>query len=203
MITAVIPAYNEGNRIEKVLKEIRSYVDEIIVIDDNSSDDTAAVASEHANVMENEKNLGYIGSIKRGFKEASGDIIVTLDADGEHDPKFIPELVRPILDGEADLVFGKRDHVPRPSERLLSRIAQFKVKTKDTGTGYRALRKDLADKLGLKGKCTCGIFALEAHSKGAKITEIKAPTRDIDKPRRISWDHIPQFFIVIYWFLKA
>jgi len=203
MITAVIPAYNEGSRIARVLEETQLYTDEMIVIDDNSDDDTAKIASRWAKVLTNDKNLGYIGSIKRGFKEASGDIIVTLDADGEHDPKYIPELVRPILDGEADLVFGKRDHVPRPSERLLSRIAEFKVKTRDTGTGYRALRKDLADKLQLHGKCTCGIFALEAHSKGAEIKEIRAPTREIDKPRSISWDHIPQFFIVLYWFLKA
>lgn len=202
MISAVIPAYNEGNRIERVLRETRRYVDEIIVVDDNSDDGTAEVASKYAKVFKNHQNLGYIASIKRGFKEADGEIIVTLDADGEHDPKFIPKLVKPIMKDEADLIFGRRDEVPRPSERLLSKIAEIKVHTKDTGTGFRAIRKNLADRLELKGRCTCGIFALEAHGKGARITEVKAPTRPIDKPRKVSWDHLIQFFIVVYHFFR-
>lgn len=202
MISAVLPAYNEGKRIEQVLKELSDFVDEIIVIDDASQDSTAQIAGRYARVITNEKNLGYIGSIKKGFNEAKGDIIVTLDADGEHDPRYIPALISPIENGEADLVFGKRDYVPRISERFISYMVSRRAGAKDTGTGYRALRGDLAKQLELKGKCTCGMFALEAKSKGAVISEVRAPTREIDKPRGIAWDHFPQFFIVLKFMIK-
>lgn len=203
MISAVIPAFNEGERISKVLKETREFVDEIIVIDDNSTDKTAEIARQYSVVLENKTNLGYLGSIKRGFDKASGDIIVTLDADGEHDPSYIPDMVRPINDSEADLVFGKRDKIPRLSERILSKIASLKVNTFDTGTGYRALTKDLAKKLELDGYCTCGIFALEAFRKGAEITEVYAPMRKINKPKGVAWIHLFQFFKVMRELLKT
>ncbi|MFP4001974.1 MAG: glycosyltransferase family 2 protein [Thermoplasmata archaeon] len=116
MITAVIPAYDEEERIEKVLKETSQYVDEIIVVDDNSTDDTVEIAEEYGKVIKKDSNQGYIDSIKRGFEAAQGDIIVTLDADGEHDPSFIPSIVEPIEKDKADLVFGKREKIPRFSE---------------------------------------------------------------------------------------
>ncbi|MFO7990724.1 MAG: glycosyltransferase family 2 protein [Thermoplasmata archaeon] len=202
MISAVVPAYNEGKRIERVLEELSDFVDEIIVIDDASQDDTSGIASRYARVIRNKKNLGYIGSIKRGFNEAKGDIVVTLDADGEHDPRYIPAMVSPIQNRKADLVFGKRDQVPRVSERVVSYMVRRRVGAKDTGTGFRAIRSGLAKRLELKGRCTCGIFALEAKSKGAEIKEIRAPTRDIDKPRGIAWDHFYQFFTVLKFLIK-
>ncbi len=193
-ISAVIPAYNEKKRIHKVLEETEPYVDEIIVIDDHSKE---MIKHDKARVLRNEKNLGYIRSIKRGFEEAEGDIIVTLDADGEHDPRFIPLLVKPILEGRAEVVFGKRNYIPRLSERLISKMVKRRVGAEDTGTGFRAVKRDIAVELKLKGKCTCGIFALEAHQRGARITEVSAPTRETDKPRGIAWDHFAQIFMVL------
>ncbi len=199
MITAVIPAYNEEKRIDRVLEETSEYVDEILVIDDNSTDNTAQVAQSYATVLKNSSNLGYIGSIKKGFEAAEGDIIVTLDADGEHNPSHIPRLTAPVEEGKADLVFGRREKIPRASERILSRMTRFKVDVKDPGIGFRAIKTDLAKKLKLDGYCTCGIFALEALSKGAKITEVPTPTRDIEKPKGIAWQHFFQFFVVLKW----
>ncbi len=193
-ISAVIPAYNEGGRLARVIKETEPYVDEIIVIDDHSEE---IIKSDRARVFRNEKNLGYIESIKKGFQEADGDIIVTLDADGEHDPEHIPLLVEPIRKDKADLVFGRRNHVPRISERVISRMVKGKVKVTDSGTGFRAVKRDLAVDLQLEGRCTCGIFALEAHQKGARITEVPAPTRETDKTRGIAWSHLAQIFIVL------
>lgn len=201
--TAVIPAYNEGERIRKVLLKTSEYVDETIVIDDASTDETREVARKHAKVLKNGENRGYVHSIKRGFEKASGDIIITLDADGEHRPKYIPKLVKPIEKGEADLVFGKRKNIPRPSERLLSWLARRRVNVRDSGTGFRAIRSDLAGRLSLQGYCTCGLFALEAKSKNAKMTEVYAPTRKVEKPKGIGWSHLPQFFIVFRWLLKS
>jgi len=202
MITAVIPAFNEEERIEGVLKETSQYVDEIIIIDDNSTDNTAKVAKKYGKVIENELNLGYVDSIKKGFKAAEGDIIVTLDADGEHDPSHIPRLIEPIEKGEKDLVFGKREKIPRLSERLISWLTKIKVDAEDTGIGFRALKADLAKKLELDGYCTCGTFALEAYFNGARISEVKTQTRKIDKPKHIAWQHFSQIFIVFQWLFR-
>ncbi|MFW6064692.1 MAG: glycosyltransferase family 2 protein [Candidatus Natronoplasma sp.] len=201
MITAVIPAYNEEDRIEKVLKETSQYVDDIIVVDDSSTDGTVQVAEEFSKVtlLRNEENLGYLRSLRRGFGAVEGEIIVTIDADGEHDPSFIPDLVSPIEEGEADLVFGKRESIPRWSERLISKLAKLRAGVEDTGTGLRALRKSLAERMELHGYCTCGTFALEAVSLGASVTEVKAPVREVEKAKKIAWQHFFQFFVVLWW----
>ena len=131
MITAVIPAFNEEKRILPVLKQTRDFVDEIIVVDDCSSDNTAMVAQKYAKVLRNKTNKGYIFSIKKGFQQAKNNIIVTLDADGEHNPKDIPRLVEPIIKNQADLVLGVRKNIPRFSERILNRFTNIKVKKMD------------------------------------------------------------------------
>ena len=115
-ITAVIPAYNEASRIVRTLNEVKPFVDEIIVVDDASLDATADLAEKHgATVFTLTKNNGYINAIKYGFKKASGDIVITLDADGELPANEITNLVKPIIDGSADMVQGHRNSVPRPS----------------------------------------------------------------------------------------
>ncbi|MBS3817539.1 MAG: glycosyltransferase family 2 protein [Candidatus Thermoplasmatota archaeon] len=197
MITAIIPAYNEEKRIEKVLEETSQYVDEIIVVDDNSTDSTAEIARGYGRTIEKDSNQGYIDSIRRGFEAAEGDIVVTLDADGEHDPSYIPELVTPIEEDRADLVFGRRKKIPRISERVISWMTGLRVGVKDPGIGFRALKTSLAKRLELKGYCTCGTFALEAHFKGARISEISTPVREVEKPKHIAWQHFFQFFVVL------
>lgn len=202
-MTAVVPAYNEADRIGAVLEALGPVVDEIIVVDDHSDDGTAEVARNHARVVVNEENRGYIQSIKRGFQEANGDIIVTLDADGEHDPRDVPRLVDPILKGEADLVMGTRDMIPRPSERLINRLTRIRVKTRDCGTGFRALRKDLAVRLRLEGYCTCGIFVLEFDALGGRIVDVPIETRSIEKSRGMAFGHILQTLIVLRWLVAG
>lgn len=202
-ISAVIPAFNEEKKIEDVINRAKHFVEEIVVIDDCSSDKTGEVASKAgAKVSANKKNMGYIDSIKKGFRNAIGDIIVTLDGDGEHNPEEIPTLLKPILNGKADFVLGKREKIPRISERFLNWLTNFKVKVKDSGTGFRAIKKDLALKLDLRGKCTCGIFALEADSYGAKIVEAPITINSIDKKRNIAWHHFLQFFYIIKWIIS-
>jgi len=204
-LSAVIPAYNEEGRVGHVVRATLHYVDEVIVVDDGSGDRTSEEAAEAgAKVVANRFQKGYIGAIKTGFREATGEIVITLDADGEHDPGDIPKLVEPISAGQADLVFGRRPHVPRPSERLLNWLARRRVPhVRDTGTGFRALRTDLAQGLQLRGRCTCGIFVLEAVARGAKVAEV--PVREssplLRKRRRIMWEHFPQTFHVLRWLL--
>jgi glycosyltransferase involved in cell wall biosynthesis len=203
-ISAIIPAYNERSRIGNIVQRTSSFVDEIVVIDDCSSDKTCEIAFKAgARVIRNQKNLGYLNSIKLGLNIASGEVLVTLDADGEHNPEDIPKLVSPILNDEADLVFGKREKIYRFSERFLNGLASIKVGIQDSGSGFRAIKKNLAKRLGLNGRCTCGILALEANFLGARIIEIPIAKGAASGKRKIAWQHALQLVFVIKWLIKS
>ena len=203
-ISAIVPAYNEESRIHATIWKIKPYVDEIIVIDDASKDQTAEIAHlAGAIVIRHKKNQGYIAAIKRGFKEATGNIVVTIDADGEFPADKIPELIAPIINDKLDMVQGRRNLVPRVSEAFITWLSNRKAPVGDTGTGFRALRKDFATQLEINGKCICGVFSLEAAFKGARISEIPIDLQQVDKPRRIAWYHFKQFFYLLPWLFKS
>lgn len=202
-ITAVVPAYNEAGRVAATVRSALAYVDEVLVIDDGSRDATAEeAAAAGARVLRQERNQGYIAAIKRGFAEACGEIVVTIDADGEFPAANIPALVAPILAGEADMVQGRRAVIPRPSERVITWLAGLRGPVGDSGTGLRALRTPLARELSLKGKCICGVFALEVLYRGGRIVETPVPLREIAKPRRIAWFHLRQFIYLLPWLVR-
>ncbi len=195
---AIIPAYNEAARIEKTVHVVDTYVDKTLVVDDASTDDTGARArAAGAKVLTQSQNQGYIAAIKWGFRAADTDIVVTIDADGEFPPDRIPHLVRPVCEGEADMVQGHRGEIVRPSEQFLTWLAGWGGPVGDSGTGFRALRTNLAEALDLEGKCICGIFSLEVLGRGGKIQEIPVRLNEIDKPRGIAWYHGKQFFYVV------
>jgi glycosyltransferase involved in cell wall biosynthesis len=196
-ISVIIPAYNESARIGQVLREVKPFADEVLVIDDGSQDKTAEIALACGARVIRQENSGYIKSIKHGFKQASGDIVVTLDADGEHNPADIPRLIQPLLEDRADVVLGKRDHIARPSESVLSLLTGLRIPVHDTGTGFRALTKQLAQRLSIPGKCICGTSVLEYYRLGARVAEVPISLRIADKPRKIAWEHLTQFWIVL------
>lgn len=198
-VSVVIPAYNEAERIGSVVRDALEQADEVLVVDDGSQDGTAAVAEAAGARVVRQQNAGYIAAIKRGFREARGEVVVTMDADGEHRAGDIPRLVAPILADEADLVLGARREIARPSERFLNWLTNFRMKVSDSGTGFRALRRSLALRLELDGRCICGISVLEPAALGARIAEVPIELETIDKPRRIAWYHIPQTWIVSGW----
>jgi glycosyltransferase involved in cell wall biosynthesis len=201
-ISIVIPAYNEAQRIGEVIKSIAQYADEVLVIDDGSSDNTANTAERTGATVIRQKHSGYIAALKRGFIESKNGIIVTTDADGEHYAGDIPRLIAPIIAGDADLVLGIRQKRPRISEDFINWMTNFKVKTGDACTGFRAIRKELALQLNLKGPCTCGVLVLEANYIGAKIIDIPIKIVRINKSRPIAWHHIQQVFHVISQLLR-
>ncbi len=202
-LTVVIPARNEEKTIYKIAKAARQHADEVIVVDDGSVDATAQIAREAgAKIVINGEKRGYIEAIKAGFRQAEGDIIVTIDADGEHNPENIPLVAKPIYDGKADLVLGTRDKAARISESLMNWLTNLKVKISDSCTGFRALSKCLALELNLKGRCTCGIFVLEAYYYGARVIGVPVEIIPTDKPRAIAWRHIGQTFYVLGWLLR-
>ncbi|MCP3984105.1 MAG: glycosyltransferase family 2 protein [bacterium] len=160
-VIVIIPAYNEETRIGPVIEAIRSTgLDlEIAVIDDGSRDATAlAVTRSGAVVIRHPFNMGYGAALQTGYKYAlrrGADLLIQMDADGQHDPEQIPRLTEPILRGECDLVIGSRFLVPTGYEmgglrtlgrrvfRALGRIAGVEVT--DPTSGYQALnRKVLA-----------------------------------------------------------
>ena len=202
-ISVIIPARNERERIAQVIEGARRYADEVIVIDDASIDETGWLARElGATVVSNKQRKGYIEAIKTGFQIAKGDIVVTMDADGEHNPKDIPRLIKPISDDKADLVLGRRQKKVRMSEKFIDWLVNLKMKVSDSCTGFRAIKRDLALKLNLKGQCTCGVLVFEANYNGARVVEIPTETLPTNKPREIAWHHINQIFYILGWLLK-
>lgn len=197
-LTAVIPARNECLRVAATIAGVRPYVDEIVVVDDASEDATGRVAAEAgATVIRSDARLGYIAAIRRGFAAASGDVVVTVDADGEMPVERIPALVAPIVAGEAEMVQGHRSAVPRISERLVTAIAALGGPVGDSGTGFRALRTDLARDVAIPGSCICGSFTLAVLGRGARVTEIAVTTRVVPgRHRRIAWNHLGQALLV-------
>ena len=110
-IFCIIPAYNEGKTIGDVVKSVNPLVTKTVVIDDGSSDETAKVAREvHAIVLQHIINLGQGAALQTGIQYAldnGAEYIVTFDADGQHDPKNIPDLIS-ALEGGYDIVIGSR-----------------------------------------------------------------------------------------------
>lgn len=203
VVSAVIPAYNEAARIGETVRRAAKFVDEVIVVDDGSSDGTAEAAqAAGARVVRQPTNRGYIAAIKRGFAEARGDVVVTIDADGEFPAEAIPALVAPIERGEADMVQGARNVIPRLSERFLNWLANRISPVGDSGTGLRALRIGLARQLEIQGACICGVLALEVVSRGARIVDVPIHLENTAKPRRIAWYHLRQFFHLLPWLVK-
>jgi polyprenyl-phospho-N-acetylgalactosaminyl synthase len=197
-VSVVIPAYNEEARIRGVVREALEVADEVVVVDDASSDGTSEAAENAgAVVVRQPTNGGYIAAIRRGFQAVTGDVVVTLDGDGELPASSIPELAAPILDGVADMVQGRRDFIPRPSERFLTWLAGRVAPVGDSGTGMRALRTDLARTLEIRGRCICGVLSLEAAARGARLRETPIRLRSVSKPRRIAWYHVPQIWHVL------
>jgi hypothetical protein len=202
-VTAVVPAYNEVGRVGKTVRTAAKHVDTVLVVDDASTDSTVQQAEEAgASVLVQEENKGYIAAIKRGFAASDADIVVTIDADGELPADQIPALVHPICEGEADMVQGRRDRVVRLSERLLTWLASWGGTVGDSGTGLRALRTDLAQKLDLEGMCICGVFSLEVLERGGRIVEVPVRLKRIKKPRGIAWYHFSQVFYVLAALLR-
>lgn len=107
-----IPAFNEERNISRVIRLAQKYADKVLVCDDGSSDSTRKIAQHHgADVIHHENNQGYGASIRHLFEKSKvlrADIIVTLDADGQHNPKYIPAIISPIRNEYADIVIGSR-----------------------------------------------------------------------------------------------
>lgn len=139
-IAFLIPAYNEEKTIAKVMKSLPNGVS-VIVVDDGSSDRTLEMAKKNqAQIIRNHTNQGYEKSLLLGFRhvlaENKYDAVITLDADGEHDPSYIFELLKHFHQG-ADIVIGIRHKFNRISETHASNLFNFMYAIKDPLCGMR------------------------------------------------------------------
>jgi glycosyltransferase involved in cell wall biosynthesis len=121
-VVVVMPAYNAARTIEETFRAIpEGYYDEIVVVDDHSGDDTVERARAlHLKAIRHPHNVGYGGNQKTCYMEALRDgaaIVVMLHPDGQYDPAIIPEMIRPIREGRADMVLGSRMMVKGAAKR--------------------------------------------------------------------------------------
>jgi glycosyltransferase involved in cell wall biosynthesis len=156
---AIIPAYGEGTRIGEVVRRTLEYASEVLVVDDGSDDDTAANArAAGATVVKHEYNRGKGCAISTGLKwaeQGNYDVVVTLDGDGQHNPREIPKLLDRLARG-ADIVIGCRMNKPdgMPHDRLLTNHFMSAVlsvlakrRIRDTQSGFKAMRVGRVRKL--------------------------------------------------------
>jgi glycosyltransferase involved in cell wall biosynthesis len=196
-IVVIMPAYNASRTLEQTFREIpRDTVAECIVVDDLSADSTVEVARKLGlRVFLHRENQGYGGNQKTCYVEAlktGADIVVMLHPDYQYDPQKIPDLVRPIVDNEADLVLGSRmayavaggmPFYKRLANRFLTWCENkvFKLNLSEYHTGFRAFRRSLLEKTPFLLNSNDFIFDQEIVAQavwlGARLQEISVPHR--------------------------
>ena len=199
-IIVCIPAYNEEKNIASIVKRARNYADEVIVCDDGSSDNTSSLAKQAgAIVINHTKNSGYGKTVRTLFQSAlerDGEIIVTIDSDGQHDPEQIPTVIEPMLKSGFDIVIGSRfienkDNLKIPLYRSLgiktitkfTKQASFSNLT-DAQSGFRGYTRHALEALNLNedGMQISTEILLNAKSKKLSITEVPITiSYDVDK----------------------
>jgi glycosyltransferase involved in cell wall biosynthesis len=151
-VIAVIPAFNEAKTIAAVVAGVRAHVADVIVVDDHSADATSEEAKRAgAIVLRNATNLGYDGSLNAGFAEAAqrgAGIMLTFDADGEHDPADVPRLIAPIAEDRADIVAGQRPRLAGPAEKIFAFHTRLRYGIADPLCGLKAYRRSVYDAAG-------------------------------------------------------
>jgi glycosyltransferase involved in cell wall biosynthesis len=200
MIIAGIPAYNEEKTIASVILQAQKQVDIVLVCDDGSEDMTGEIAQRlGAIVIRHDQNLGYGDAIKSLFEKAralNADLLVTLDADGQHNAKEIPMLTQPVCEGKADIAIGSRflngaSELPmyrRFGVKFLTKVANGKHARKgnqretnltDAQCGFRAYGKRALENLDLheKGMGVSVEILQQARNQGLIIAEVPVEVR--------------------------
>ena len=149
-IAIIIPAFNEEVTIFHVVQSVRGY-GEVIVVNDASTDETGKIAEKAgATLVNHKKNKGYDGALNSGFVKAGElncDVVITFDADGQHNQRFIKEYID-LLGQGFQVVVGIRGRFQRVSEYIFSWVSIWKWGIKDPLCGMKAYRIDVFNQLG-------------------------------------------------------
>ncbi len=186
LVVAAVPAYNEEQTIAKVLIHTGKHVSRVLVVDDGSSDETGLISQRlGAEVIEHERNLGKGAALRSSLdwaKRIGADVLVTLDADGQHNPNEIPKLVEPLLKGEADIVIGTRrlsQNIPthrRLGGRLLDRATNVRADevVVDAQSGFRAYSRNSLERVTAAeyGMGVDSEILMRAKDAGLRIVEV-------------------------------
>jgi len=210
LVSILVPAYNEAATIEHVLRrvcelELRR---EVLVVDDGSKDGTPDLAEglgiDAVRVLRHERNQGKGAAVRTGIQASRGDIVVIQDADLEYDPRDLPKLLQPLLDGVADVVYGTRLRGGEPQRahlfwhyagnRFLSLLTNVLYNTtiSDMEVGYKAFRGDLirsielvSDDFGFEPEVTAKIL----RRKDVRLYEVPISYygRTYEEGKKITW----------------
>jgi len=188
-VSCIIPAYNEEKNIAAAIANVRPFVNEIIVIDDGSSDQSFALAkAAGAITLQHLINRGQGAALRTGTEYAlnnGADIIIHFDADNQFQASEIPDLLQPIINKEAEAVLGsrfleKKSQLPwgkkyliMPLARLVNRLF-FGIKLSDPQSGFRVLSRQTAEKIKIEndGMAHCSEILYQLFKNHSKIVEV-------------------------------
>jgi glycosyltransferase involved in cell wall biosynthesis len=186
-VVAAIPCHNEGRFIAGIIRTAGKYVDQVVVVDDGSSDGTGQVAERAgAEVVRHDGNRGPGAAYRSCFEAARAsvaDILITLDGDGQHNPEELPRILHPLLAGEADLVIGSRFldeyEIPRYRKFGIDIITWLynlgsSVKVADAQSCYRGYNRKALDSLRIteRGFGFSVELLVQAREQGLLIKEV-------------------------------
>jgi len=222
-VVVVMPAYNAAKTLHLTYADLpQNVVDLVIVVDDGSSDETARIARDLGlELFIHDRNYGYGANQKTCYREAlraGADIVVMVHPDYQYDPTLLPEIIRPIEDGSADVVLGSRLMGIHPirqgmpwwkyySNRFLTALENwvFGLRLSEYHTGYRAFRRQVLESVNLQMDSDKFIFDQEILAQivnvKMRITEVPVPTRYFAQASSASFVQSSVYGVSILWLL--
>jgi len=218
-LSLIVPIFNEAELLETVLARVRAAIPfdhELILVDDHSTDGTLEILKKEAEnpdtiIVYHEKNQGKGAAIRSGLEHATGDIVIIQDADMEYDPRDIPKVIQPIVEGKTRVSYGSRFLGSVEKMRLPNFVANkilawlvtilYFQRITDEATAYKAFRREVIKTIPLKCRRFefCPEVTARVLRRGEKIVEVPVTfsARSFEEGKKIGW----RDFIIAVWTL--
>jgi len=219
LLSVIIPVYNEQDTLEEIVRRVQAapFRKEIILVDDCSADRSPEILKQleggNVRVFTHEKNQGKGAALSTGFRQFTGDVVLIQDADLEYDPAEYPRLLKPILDGHADVVYGsrflggtQRVHLfwHRAGNYLITLLSNMltNLNLTDMETCYKVFKAEVARKINIKSR-RFGVepeFTAKIARLRCKVYEVPISYygRDYAEGKKITWrDGLAAVFHII------